>query len=58
MYFIYNTLTLLILIISPIIFLSRLLKGKEDKERFLEKFCIHSKKNSSKTLWFHAASVG
>jgi len=58
MYFIYNTLTLIILIISPIIFLSRLLKGKEDKKRFLEKFCIHSKKNSSKTIWFHAASVG
>ena len=52
MYFIYNTLTLLILIISPIIFLSRLLKGKEDKKRFLEKFCIHSKKILQKLYGF------
>ena len=36
----------------------RILKGKEDTKRFKEKFCLYSKKNSLKTIWFHAASVG
>jgi len=59
MYFIYGILTNLIIIISPIIFFLRILKGKEDKNRFQEKLCIYfQKKNSSETLWMHAASVG
>ena len=58
MYFIYSKITILILIISPVLFLFRLLKGKEDKKRFLERFCFFSKQNSSNTIWFHAASVG
>ena len=33
--------------------------GKEDKSRFLEKFCFFTKKNKShSTVWFHGASVG
>ena len=58
MYFIYSLLTNLITIISPIIFLIRIINGKEDIKRFQEKFCIYSKKNSKKTIWLHAASVG
>ncbi len=60
MYFIYGILTNLIIIISPIIFIFRILIGKEDKKRFQEKFCIYYKnnKNFSKTVWIHASSVG
>ncbi len=58
MYFIYSILTNLILLISPIILLIRILKGKEDGKRFKEKFCLYSKKNSLNTIWLHAASVG
>ena len=58
MYFVYNLLTNLILIISPVILLLRILNGKEDIKRFKEKFCLYSKKNSLNTIWLHAASVG
>ena len=58
MFFVYNLLTNLILLISPVILLLRILKGKEDIKRFKEKFCLYSKKNSSNTIWLHAASVG
>ena len=58
MYFIYGILTNFILVISPIILFYRLFKAKEDPKRFKEKFCIYSKKNKLKTIWFHAASVG
>jgi 3-deoxy-D-manno-octulosonic-acid transferase len=58
MYFIYSILTNLVIIFSPLIFVFRILKGKEDRKRFQEKFCIYSKKNSFKTIWIHATSVG
>ena len=58
MYFIYSILTNLVIILSPLIFVFRILKGKEDTKRFQEKFCIYSKKNSFKTIWIHATSVG
>jgi len=58
MYFIYSILTNLVIIFSPLIFFFRILKGKEDTKRFQEKFCIYSKKNSFKTIWIHATSVG
>ena len=58
MYFIYSILTNLIIIISPIIFLIRVIKGKEDVKRFQEKFCIYSRKKTFKTIWIHVASVG
>ena len=44
MFVIYNILINLILLISPIIILARLIKKKEDKFRFKEKFCFFSKK--------------
>ena len=58
MYFFYNILTNLAIIISPIIIIYRIVKGKEDVKRVGEKFCIYSKKKSNKKVWLHAASVG
>jgi len=58
MYFFYNILINLAIIISPIIIIYRILKGKEDVKRVGEKFCIYSKKKSNKKVWIHAASVG
>jgi 3-deoxy-D-manno-octulosonic-acid transferase len=58
MYFFYNILVNLAIIISPIIIIYRILKGKEDPKRIGEKFCIYSKKKSNKNIWIHAASVG
>ncbi len=58
MYFIYSILTNIIFLLSPLIFIFRILKKKEDINRFQEKYCIYSKKNFQKTIWFHAVSVG
>ncbi len=59
MYFIYNIVILLILILSPIIIIYRILENKEDKKRFIEKFSVTSKKRyKGKLVWFHGASVG
>jgi 3-deoxy-D-manno-octulosonic-acid transferase len=59
MLFLYHILIFIILIFSPIIISYRILKNKEDKERFKEKFSIPSKKRvKGKLIWFHGASVG
>ena len=59
MFYIYEFLFLILVIISPIIFLIRIVSGKEDPKRFLEKFCLYSKgQNKNKTIWFHGASLG
>jgi 3-deoxy-D-manno-octulosonic-acid transferase len=58
MYFFYNILTNIVIIISPLIILFRVVKGKEDIKRVGEKFCIYSKKKNKKKIWIHAASVG
>ena len=59
MFLIYQLLIILILILSPIILIIRFIKDKEDTKRFIEKFCIISKKRTNGNLiWFHAASVG
>ena len=58
MYFIYRVIINLVFLFSPILILIRLIKGKEDPNRYKEKFCIYSKKNYFKSVWFHAASVG
>ena len=58
MYFVYNLLTNIILLLSPIILFLRILKGKEDTKRFKEKFCLYSKNKSLNTIWLHGASVG
>jgi 3-deoxy-D-manno-octulosonic-acid transferase len=59
MFFLYQIILSLIVLISPIIIIIRIFKGKEDKKRFLEKFSVASKKRiSGKLIWFHGASVG
>ena len=59
MFIIYRLLTNLILILSPFIIIFRLIKKKEDKKRFKEKFCLFSKKRGKgKLIWFHGSSVG
>ncbi len=59
MFFIYQFILLLLIIISPIIIIIRIFKKKEDKKRFIEKFCIFSKKRDKGNLiWFHGSSVG
>ena len=59
MFFLYQILILIILILSPIIIIFRIFKKKEDKTRFKEKFSINSKKRAKgKLIWFHGSSVG
>ena len=59
MFFLYQILLILLLLVSPIIIFLRILKNKEDKKRFLEKFSISSKNRKKGNLvWFHGASVG
>ena len=59
MFFIYRILINLIILISPLIILVRLIKNKEDKSRFKEKFCFFTKKRGKGNLiWFHGSSVG
>ena len=59
MFFIYQILLSVLLIISPIIILFRIVNNKEDKKRYIEKFSISSKKRMNGNLiWFHGASVG
>ena len=59
MYFLYQIVLSIILLISPLIIILRLFKKKEDKIRFTEKFSIRSKKRRyGFIIWFHGSSVG
>ncbi len=59
MFLVYQIIIFVILILSPLIITIRVLKKKEDKKRFIEKFSIPSKKRlKGKLIWFHGASVG
>ena len=59
MLFLYNIIIFIITIFSPIVIFFRILKNKEDKKRYIEKFSITSKKRvKGKLIWFHGASVG
>ena len=58
MYFFYNILTNVAIVISPIIILYRIFIGKEETKRVVEKFCIYAQKKANKKIWIHAASVG
>ena len=59
MLIIYRFLINLVFLLSPIILIFRLIKKKEHKNRFKEKFCFFSKtRKKGKVLWFHGASVG
>ena len=59
MFLLYQIIILLILIFSPIILIIRLINNKEDRKRYVEKFCYKLKKRDEGNLiWIHAASVG
>ena len=59
MFFLYQIIISIILLISPLIIIIRIFKNKEDKLRFIEKFSIpSSKRKKGKLIWFHGASVG
>ncbi len=59
MFFIYQIILTILLLISPIIIIFRIFNNKEDKRRFVEKFGISTKKRrGGKLIWFHGASVG
>ena len=55
----YRILSELFLLISPIIILYRIIKGKENIYRFPERYSINSKNRiRGKLIWFHCSSVG
>ena len=59
MFFLYQILLTILLILSPLIIFLRILKKKEDRKRYKEKFCYPSKKRIAGNLvWFHGSSVG
>ena len=59
MFFLYQVIFTLIIFISPILIYFRILKNKEHKTRYKEKFSITSKKRfKGNLIWFHGASVG
>ena len=58
MFFLYQIILSIIILISPFIILFRIYKNKEHKKRFIEKFSIPSKKKIGNLIWFHGASVG
>ena len=59
MLFLYHIIIFIITVFSPVIIFFRILKNKEDKKRYIEKFSISSKKRvKGKLIWFHGASVG
>ncbi len=59
MFLLYQIIISLLIIISPLIILFRIIKIKEDKKRFIEKFSLPTKKRrKGKLIWFHGASVG
>ena len=59
MFFLYQLLISILLIFSPLIISFRIIKRKEDKKRFKEKFCFPTKKRVTGNLvWFHGSSVG
>ena len=59
MFVIYNYFLFLLILISPLIVLIRIFLGKEDQNRFKEKYGFLAKKNkNNETIWIHGASVG
>ena len=58
-FFIYQFFLSVLLIFSPIIIFFRIIKNKEHKSRFTEKFCFTPlKRGNGKLIWFHGSSVG
>ena len=59
MFILYQVCLSFLILFSPIIIIYRILRNKENKKRFIEKFSLFSKKRvNGKLIWFHGASVG
>ena len=59
MFIIYNFFLSLVIFISPLIILIRIFLGKEDQNRFKEKYGFLAKNNNNNEIvWIHGASVG
>ena len=59
MFVIYNFFLFLLILISPLIVLIRIFLGKEDQNRFKEKYGFFPKNNKAdEIIWIHGASVG
>ena len=59
MFVIYNFFLFLLILISPLIILIRIFLGKEDQNRFKEKYGFFPKNNKpNEIIWIHGASVG
>ena len=58
MYFLYNILGIIFFLISPFILFFRIINGREDWRRVLEKYAYYNLKKTHTTVWFHGASVG
>ncbi len=57
--YIYRLIINIIILLSPLVFLIRFLKKKEDPFRFREKLTLFTKKRvRGKLIWFHTVSVG
>ena len=49
MFFLYQIIVSIIILITPLILIYRLIKNKEDKKRFIEKFSFPTKKRGRQT---------
>ena len=59
MFFIYQIIFTILIVFSPLVIIFRILKKKEHKKRFVEKFSLPTKRRiKGNLLWFHGASVG
>ena len=59
MFFIYQIIFTILIVFSPLVIIFRILKNKEHKRRFVEKFSLPTKRRiKGNLLWFHGASVG
>jgi len=59
MHLLYKIFLFFLIIISPFLFIIRIIIEKEDPKRFIEKFCFFSNKSlKGKTVWIHGASLG
>ena len=59
MFFLYQVIISLLLLLSPIIILIRIFNKKESINRFQEKFSFsNQQRTKGKLIWFHGASVG
>ena len=59
MFLTYQIILSILVIFSPLIIIVRILKSKEHKKRYIEKFSVPTKKRyHGNLIWFHGASVG